>query len=134
MDLETMKGAANKVGGRLQQGLGKMTGDRSLQAEGLAREADGTLHKAVGEAKNAAGEAMAHVEHVADDAGDRLREAGRSAEHALDEGAERVQDLAARASRTFERHPLPIVLAAAGIGFVLATVLQAQARVPLRRR
>ncbi len=44
-------GLANEAIGNLKQGLGKVGGSETLQAEGLAQEAKGEAQKASGEAK-----------------------------------------------------------------------------------
>jgi uncharacterized protein YjbJ (UPF0337 family) len=52
VDKDRMAGAANKVKGSVKQGVGEMTGDAKLEAEGRADKAKGTVQNAVGGAKD----------------------------------------------------------------------------------
>lgn len=49
---DKIKGMANEAAGNVKQGLGKLTGDEKLRAEGLAQEAKGDAQKTVGDLKN----------------------------------------------------------------------------------
>ncbi|HMO31299.1 CsbD family protein [Enterovirga sp.] len=49
---DKIKGMANEAAGNVKQGLGKLTGDERLRAEGLAQEAKGDAQQAVGDLKN----------------------------------------------------------------------------------
>ena len=53
MDKEHIKGAADKAKGGVKDAVGKMTGDKELQAKGKMDKAKGEIHKAVGDAKDA---------------------------------------------------------------------------------
>ena len=53
MDREHIKGAADKAKGAVKDAAGKMTGDKSLEAEGKMDKAKGSAHKAAGDAKDA---------------------------------------------------------------------------------
>lgn len=52
MDKDRIAGAANKLKGSVKQGLGELTGDAKLEAEGRADKAKGTAQNAVGGAKD----------------------------------------------------------------------------------
>jgi uncharacterized protein YjbJ (UPF0337 family) len=65
MDMDRLKGAAQDAGGKLQQGFGELTGDRSTQAEGMARQIGGKAQGLFGEAKD-------QVRDVAGDAVDSI--------------------------------------------------------------
>jgi uncharacterized protein YjbJ (UPF0337 family) len=54
MDKEHIKGAADKAKGAVKDAVGKMTGDKEMQAEGKFDKAKGAAHQAVGDAKDAA--------------------------------------------------------------------------------
>ncbi len=45
------KGALDNVAGKIQEGIGKATKDRSMQAKGKARQAKGTLQGKAGQAQ-----------------------------------------------------------------------------------
>jgi uncharacterized protein YjbJ (UPF0337 family) len=53
MDKEHVKGAADKASGAIKEGIGKATGDASLEAKGKLDKAKGEAREAVGDAKDA---------------------------------------------------------------------------------
>ncbi len=53
MDRNRVEGAADKLGGKLKEGVGKLTGDSKLQAEGKADQMKGGVKNAVGGAADA---------------------------------------------------------------------------------
>jgi uncharacterized protein YjbJ (UPF0337 family) len=52
VDESRIKGAFDKVKGAVKEGLGNLTGDEKLKAEGLADQAKGHVESVVGEAKD----------------------------------------------------------------------------------
>jgi uncharacterized protein YjbJ (UPF0337 family) len=53
MDKEHIKGTADKAKGAIKDAVGKVTGDKELQAEGKMDKAKGSAHKAAGDVKDA---------------------------------------------------------------------------------
>lgn len=51
MNKQQIKGATNRATGEIKQQVGKLTGDRSLQARGQAREIKGKVQQGVGDAR-----------------------------------------------------------------------------------
>lgn len=51
-DKDQFKGAAKEAGGNVKEGLGKMTGNERLQAEGKADQLEGKVQKTVGDVKS----------------------------------------------------------------------------------
>lgn len=51
MNKHQVKGMGNQATGEIKEQVGKMTGDRTLQAKGQARELKGKLQKGLGDAK-----------------------------------------------------------------------------------
>lgn len=51
-DHDRIEGAAKNLGGKIKEGVGKMTGDTKLQAEGKADQVEGKVQNAVGGAKD----------------------------------------------------------------------------------
>ena len=51
MNKQQIKGATNEVTGSVKKGVGKATGDRTLQAKGAARELKGKAQQGLGNAK-----------------------------------------------------------------------------------
>ena len=52
MNSDQAKGHMKDIGGKLRQKLGKLTGNRSEQAKGVANRAEGKVQKAAGDLKN----------------------------------------------------------------------------------
>jgi uncharacterized protein YjbJ (UPF0337 family) len=53
MDKEHVKGTIDKAKGAVKETVGKMTGDKQMQAEGHFDKAKGEARKAVGDVKDA---------------------------------------------------------------------------------
>ncbi len=51
MNKQQIKGVTNQVTGEIKKEVGKLTGDRSTQAAGQAREIKGKVQQGVGDAK-----------------------------------------------------------------------------------
>jgi uncharacterized protein YjbJ (UPF0337 family) len=51
------KGAANKVTGGVQEGLGKLTGDRREEVKGKLKQAEGSAQQGLGDIKDASRQA-----------------------------------------------------------------------------
>ena len=49
---DQFKGAAKEAGGNVNEGLGKLTGNEKLQAEGKADQVEGAVQKKVGDVKS----------------------------------------------------------------------------------
>jgi uncharacterized protein YjbJ (UPF0337 family) len=56
MDKDRVEGAAHQAKGSVKQAVGKMTGDKKVQAEGAAEKAAGKLQNTAGGVKDAAKE------------------------------------------------------------------------------
>lgn len=54
MDKDRIAGAAKNAAGNVKEGVGRMTGDAKLKAEGKADQAAGKVQNAVGGLKDAA--------------------------------------------------------------------------------
>jgi len=54
MDKEHVKGAADKASGAMKEGIGKATGDASMEAKGKLDKAKGEAREFVGDVKDAA--------------------------------------------------------------------------------
>jgi uncharacterized protein YjbJ (UPF0337 family) len=71
---DRISGSAKNIGGRLEEGFGRMTGDEKMQLEGRARQAEGTLQDVYGQAKETAVDAAGAIRDRASEASDFLRE------------------------------------------------------------
>lgn len=58
VDENRVTGAVDKMKGAVKEGLGKLTGDEKLQAEGVADKAKGHAESAVGGAKDTVRDAV----------------------------------------------------------------------------
>ena len=54
MNKEHIKGAIDKAKGTVKDAIGRLTGNKNLQAEGAADKAKGAIHTAAGDAEDAA--------------------------------------------------------------------------------
>ena len=54
MDENRVEGTARNVGGKVQEGVGRLTGDAHARAEGLANQAAGTAQDLYGQAADTA--------------------------------------------------------------------------------
>jgi uncharacterized protein YjbJ (UPF0337 family) len=58
MDSNRIKGEAKKVKGSIKEATGKITGDRSLEAEGAAEKVAGSVQSAAGKAADTVRDAV----------------------------------------------------------------------------
>jgi uncharacterized protein YjbJ (UPF0337 family) len=58
MDKDRVEGALNQAKGAVKEGVGKVTGDTQLQAEGKADKAAGKVQNTVGGVKDTARDAL----------------------------------------------------------------------------
>ena len=65
MNGDRMEGAARNMGGKIEEGFGKATGDVKSQVEGTMKQAVGTAQDLYGQARETAGEAAAVVRRQA---------------------------------------------------------------------
>jgi uncharacterized protein YjbJ (UPF0337 family) len=63
MDENRVEGTARNVGGKVQEGVGRLTGDARTRAEGLANQAAGTAQDLYGQAADSARESAATLDH-----------------------------------------------------------------------
>jgi uncharacterized protein YjbJ (UPF0337 family) len=64
---DKMKGYANEAAGKAKQGVGKVTGNDKMRAEGAAQEVKGDAQKTVGKVKGA-------IKNAADKVADKAHE------------------------------------------------------------
>jgi len=58
MDEDRAKGSAKNLGGKLKEGLGNLTGDAKLRADGRADQVEGKAQNAIGGIKDGLREAL----------------------------------------------------------------------------
>jgi uncharacterized protein YjbJ (UPF0337 family) len=64
MDKEHVKGAADRVVGKSKEVAGHVTGNKKLETEGKLDQAKGTIHKKVGDTKDAGKQAIDNVRNA----------------------------------------------------------------------
>jgi uncharacterized protein YjbJ (UPF0337 family) len=62
MDEDRVEGTARNVGGKLEESVGRVTGDARTRAEGLANQAVGTAQDLYGQAADTAREQATNLE------------------------------------------------------------------------
>src|SRR5947207_9387369 len=73
MNEDRLGGTAKNVGGQVEEGFGRATGDMKSQLQGKARQMEGTLQEVYGQAKETAADAAEALRESAGEAGDFLR-------------------------------------------------------------
>jgi uncharacterized protein YjbJ (UPF0337 family) len=94
MDEDRLTGTAKNLGGKVEEGFGRVTGDVKTQAAGKAKQVEGDLQDLYGQAKDTAMHAAQSVRDSAVDAEDYVR-------------------------KTIEQRPYTVAAVALGLGFLL---------------
>jgi uncharacterized protein YjbJ (UPF0337 family) len=127
MDPDRIKGAAQDIGGKVQETAGRAFGDKQTQAEGVVRQVAGNAQNLYGQAKDnlssAAssaqdlyGQARDNVSNAASSVSDYANQAYRQASPHAERGTAIVRD------RVGE-NPLTAVILAGAIGYLLALAI-----------
>ena len=74
MDGDRIEGTAKNMGGKLEEGFGRATGDVKSQVEGKVKQAVGTAQELYGQARETAGDAAAIVRRKAGSFEETIRE------------------------------------------------------------
>jgi uncharacterized protein YjbJ (UPF0337 family) len=74
MDENRVTGSAKNVAGKLEEGLGRATGDAKSQVQGQMKQAAGSAQDLYGQAKDTAGETVDAVRKMSGSAEDNIRE------------------------------------------------------------
>jgi uncharacterized protein YjbJ (UPF0337 family) len=61
MNKDQVKGTAKDIAGKVQEGVGKVTGDREQEAKGLGKQVEGKTQKKFGDAKETVKDAIDKV-------------------------------------------------------------------------
>jgi uncharacterized protein YjbJ (UPF0337 family) len=109
MAVDNLDGKADKVVGNVQSSVGKIAGDKEMQADGAVRQVSGQTKELYGNAKDAFNTAASAM---SDAIGDGYEQEGRKTQQGLDEAAGAV-----RTSLVLS------LLAAAAFGYVLALAI-----------
>jgi uncharacterized protein YjbJ (UPF0337 family) len=74
MDENRLSGTAKKLGGKVEEGLGRVTGDVKTQAEGQMKQAEGSIQDLHGQAIDSAGDTIESALKTAASAEDTIRD------------------------------------------------------------
>ena len=105
MNEDRFAGTAKNVGGRVEQGFGRATGDVKTEVEGKFKQATGAAQDAYGQAKDAAGEAYGQAKDAVGDAARSVQEQAAPLEEFL--------------RNAIESRPYTSVAVALGIGWFI---------------
>ena len=119
MDENRFEGAARKIGGKIEGGLGDLTGDKKMQAEGA-------VDKMAGSAQSAYGQAADAVRNTADRV---MSQGGDYGSQVLDQ----IEEAGDYLAEQVDNRPITSILIAAGVGFLIALATK-PAPVYYRRR
>jgi uncharacterized protein YjbJ (UPF0337 family) len=106
METDQLKGLGREAIGKAESGLGGVTGDRGMQAEGTARDLAGQAQQMAGRLKDAAGDTVDNLRDTADEAYDRTASYAR-------QGADQLQ-------AQVQSSPLTTLVLAAAAGYLAA--------------
>jgi uncharacterized protein YjbJ (UPF0337 family) len=73
MNEDRLSGTARNLGGKIEEGFGRATGDTKTQLQGKATQLEGTLEDLYGQAKDTAADTFEAARDVAGQADDFLR-------------------------------------------------------------
>jgi uncharacterized protein YjbJ (UPF0337 family) len=74
MNEDRVTGTTRNLGGKVQEGVGRVTGDTKSQVEGVMNQAAGAAQDLYGQAKDTASDAVKAVQQGAVDAEDYIRQ------------------------------------------------------------
>lgn len=74
MDENRLSGTAKNLGGKVEEGLGRVTGDTKMKVEGQMKQAEGSMQDLYGQAIDAAGDTVVSVQKSAASAEDAVRD------------------------------------------------------------
>jgi uncharacterized protein YjbJ (UPF0337 family) len=79
MDENRISGEARNIGGKVQEGIGRVAGDAKTRAEGIANQVAGTVQDLYGQARDGASELARDMKPVARQAASNFETALRDA-------------------------------------------------------
>jgi uncharacterized protein YjbJ (UPF0337 family) len=74
MNEDRIAGTAKNLGGKIEEGAGRMTGDASTQLRGAARQVEGDMQDLYGQAKDTAAQTFESARETAYEVGDVVRD------------------------------------------------------------
>jgi uncharacterized protein YjbJ (UPF0337 family) len=124
MNEDEIKGVARDAVGKVKDGVGGLTGDTNLQAEGKIDQAAGKIQGQYGTAKEQLSSA---TDALADKASDFASRAGSTMNDAAQTVRQQVYDVGSRAGEyvghTVKEQPLLSLIGVAAIGYVVGFLI-----------
>jgi uncharacterized protein YjbJ (UPF0337 family) len=74
VDEDRLSGTAKNLGGKIEEGFGRATGDAKTQVRGQMKQAEGSAQDLYGQAKDSAGDAIDAVAKFSGSAEDAIRD------------------------------------------------------------
>ena len=108
MNEDRFAGTGKNVGGRVEQGFGRATGDVKTEVEGKIKQATGAAQDVYGQAKDAAGEAYGQAKDAVGDAARSVQEHAAPLEEFL--------------RNAIESRPYTSVAVALGLGWFIGRI------------
>jgi uncharacterized protein YjbJ (UPF0337 family) len=135
MNENELEGAPRDTIGKVKDGIGGLTGDPGLQADGKMDQATGKLQAKPGDTmdqiSDTASTTAAQASDFAGRAGATLRDAAGTARRGAEQASETVYDAGARAGRyvghSVQQQPLLSLIGAAAIGYALGFLIHSAA-------
>ena len=127
MDENRFEGTARTIGGKIESGVGSLTGDTKLQADGM-------VDKVTGKAQKAYGQAADTVRDTVSQAGDKARDLAGQAGDYGSQLLDQVEEYGDMLAEQVDARPITSLLIAAGVGFLLAMATKPRPQVIYRRR
>jgi uncharacterized protein YjbJ (UPF0337 family) len=109
MDENRVTGTARNLGGKVQEGVGRLAGDAKTEMEGRLNQAAGSAQELYGQARDAARQGVEAVQETAGDAANALRKKSAGLEQTI--------------RSSMDERPLMTVALALGIGWFVGRVL-----------
>jgi uncharacterized protein YjbJ (UPF0337 family) len=74
MDENRVSGTAKNLGGKAEEGLGRVIGNAKIQAQGQTEQAEGSVQDLYGQAKDSAGDAINAIRKMPGSVEDTIRD------------------------------------------------------------
>ena len=127
MDPDRIKGAAQDIGGKVQETAGKAFGDQGTQAEGIVRQVAGNAQNIYGQAKDSLGNVASSAQDLygqaRNNAGGVVGQAQEYASQAYQQASPHAERGTAVVRERVGENPLTAVLLAGAIGYLLALAI-----------
>ena len=127
MDPDRIKGAAQDIGGKVQETAGKAFGDQGTQAEGIVRQVAGNAQNLYGQAKDSLGNVASSAQDLygqaRNNAGGVVGQAQEYASQAYQQASPHAERGTAVVRERVGENPLTAVLLAGAIGYLLALAI-----------